>query len=196
MLGHDAVTLIKEFNYRGSLEEWSNTYLLDGVTPTTPAEWKTLFDAIAASEKTCFRSTSYVVRAYGYTDASELAVASYDYKANNATIPGTAPYVQASHDKWAGDQAGWLRMRVGTNVKGKPVYLRKYFHDGFSSAANADQLDPDIKTKYVAHGNKMVDGTLPGGMKWIAKGGTVGTLPVAGPYVTTRTLKRRGRRPT
>lgn len=196
MLGHDAVTIIKEMDYRGTLEEWSNTYLLDGTTPTNPTEWKTLFDAIILSEKQCYTNLSKVIRAYGYTDESDLAIASYDYKAASATVQGTLTPAGTGTYAWAGDQAGWLRLRAGINVKGKPVYLRKYFHSGTSPNTTPDILVAGVKTAYVAHGNKMIDGTLPGGMKWIAKGGTVGTLPTASSYVTTRTLKRRGRRPT
>lgn len=192
---HDAVTIVKQMTYRGQSEEWSNTYMLDGVTPTNEGAWKALADAIIASEKTCYNAGSKVVRAYGYEADNDHAVWSYDYAAATATVPGTA--VTNTGFPWAGDQAGWLRMRAGTTSSGKPKYIRKYFHSG--GAPNSDPPDavmPSLRTAYIAHGTKMTDGTLPGQMKWIAPGGTVGTLPAASPYVTTRTLKRRGRRPT
>lgn len=192
---HDAVTIVKKMTYRGQTEEWSNTYQLDGETPNSPATWKALYDAIIATEKTCYTATSTVIRAYGYESGQDHAVDSYDYLAAGAAVPGTA--TNGSGFPWAGDQAGWLRMRAGNTSAGKPKYIRKYFHSGASSNGDpADVLVPAIKTAYVAHGVKMTDGTLPGGMKWIAPGGTVGTQPAASPYVTTRTLKRRGRRPT
>lgn len=195
MGAHDAVTIIKDMDYRGAKEEWSNTYMLDGTTPTTPTEWKALYDAIIASEKTCYVPDVRVIRAYGYVAGTDNAVDSYDYLANNQTVAGTH-VKQSTEPKWAGDQAGWLRMRAGTNVNGKPKYLRKYFHGGASQTSNSDAVTVALKNAYVGHGTLMTGGNLPGGMQWIAPGGTVGTLPAASPYVTTRTLKRRGRRPT
>lgn len=193
---HDGLTIIKTFTYRGVAEEWSNTYALDGTTPTTPAEWKTLADAVMASEKTLYRDTTVIIRAMGYESGTDAAKWSYDYLASAASVPGTSAPNPGDVVKWAGDQAGWLRMQVGNSASGKPKYIRKYFHGGHSAFADPDSVFPALKTAYIAHGTKMTNGTLPGGMKWIGPDGTIGTTPAASPYVTTRTLKRRGRRPT
>jgi hypothetical protein len=194
MPAHDAVTIVKDMTYRGKKEEWSNTYTLTGTTPTTDAAWKTLYDAIIASEKTCYGPDTRVVRAYGYVAGQDHAIHSWDYLGQNQTVAGT--WVRSTHSKWAGDQAAWLRMRIGTTDSGKPRYVRKYFHDGGGDATFPDTMASTLRTAYVAHGNKMVDGTLPGGMKWCGPGQAIGTQPAASMYVTTRTLKRRGRRPT
>jgi hypothetical protein len=193
---HDAITLIKDMTYRGVKEEWSNTYTLDGTTPTSDAEWKTLADAIIVSEKTCYLVDVRVVRAMGYVSGSDNAAWSYDYLAAAATVAGTLSTGGAEVNKWAGDQAGWLRMRVGSTGAGKPKYIRKYFHGGWSVGATPDTMGAAVVTAYLAHGTKMTNGTLPGGMQWIGPNGTIGSTPAASPYVTTRTLKRRGRRPT
>jgi hypothetical protein len=193
----DAVTIIKKFTWKGNAEEWSNTYHLDGTTPTTDAEWKTLADAIIASEKQCYHATHVVVRAYGYeSDTPEHAAWTYDYEAAAATVAGTLTI--SGSPRWAGDQAGWVRVkRVTLSAKGKPVYLRKYFHGGASNSdTDPDSVTAATKTGYTTHAGKMLDGTLPGGMVWVTPNGVNATSPAASQYVTTRTLKRRGRRPT
>lgn len=194
MGAHDAVTIVKDMPYRNAKEEWSNTYTLDGTTPSSDTEWKTLYDAIIASEKGCYGPDTRVIRAYGYVSGQDHAQHSYDYLGSNQVVQGA--WQRGSYAKWAGDQACWLRMRVGTTPAGKPRYIRKYFHDGGGSTSQPDYIAAELKTAYVTHGTKMVSGTLPGGMVWIGPDGTVGTQPAASSWVTTRTLKRRGRRPT
>jgi len=192
---HDQVTIVKDFSYRGNVEEWSNSYMLTGTTPTTDAAWKTLFDAIIASEKNCYNSATRVVRAMGYKATENFVTYSYDYKGAAQTVAG-ATNAGPNGQLWAGDQAAWLRMRVGSTATGKPKYIRKYFHGGASPLVTPDLLNPTLATAYVAHGALMVGGTLPGQMKWCGPGQVIGTAPAASPFVTTRTLKRRGKRPT
>lgn len=192
---HDQITLIKDFTYRGTLEEWSNSYSLTGTTPTTDVGWKALADQIIASEKTLYGPATRVIRAMGYTAGEDHADWSWDYLGAGTTVAGTFN-LSLADAWWAGDQAGWLRMRVGSTAAGKPKYIRKYFHGGASVTATPDVMSASLITKYVAHGAKMVDGTLPGAMKWCGPDGTVGIAASASPFVTTRTLKRRGRRPT
>lgn len=192
---HDQVTIVKDFMYRGQLEEWSNSYSLDGTTPTTDALWKALFDAIIASEKTCYISDTRVVRAMGYQAGENFVTYSYDYLGAGQSVAGTwVPPTQSM--LWPGDGAGWLRARVGSTSSGKPRYVRKYFHGGGNNTNARDIMASNLITAYVAHGTKMLDGTLPGAMKWCGPDGTIASAPSASPFVTTRTLKRRGRRPT
>lgn len=191
----DSITIIKRFTYRGSQEEWSNTYHLEGTTPTNAAGWKTLADAIITSEKSCVRSAVSFVRAYGYQAGNEHSVATVDYVAlGGALVTGTL--TQGSGAPMAGDQAAMLRCTTTKrSSKGKPVYVRKYFHGGWVDASNTDNITPQMKAALEAHGAVMIGGTLPGSMKWCAPQGEDASIPAASPYVTTRTLKRRGKRP-
>lgn len=192
---HDQITVIKNMDYRGTLEEWSNSYSLTGTTPTNDAGWKALADAIIASEKTCYRATVKAIRALGYVAGGNAAVWSYDYLGANQAVLGTLP-LATGEPQWAGDQAGWIRARTGSSASGKPKYIRKYLHGGSAPSGQPDNCSTGWKTASLAHANLMVGGTLPGTMKWCGPGGVVGTGPSTSTYVTTRTLKRRGRRPT
>ncbi len=190
------LTLVKEFQYRGKPEEWSNTYHFTGVIPGTDAEWRALAVAVHASEKTCYESGSKLVTAYGYNGLAIASVYQGDFRVGtDALTPGTL--VGAATDNlMAGDQAGWLRGHIGASIKGKKVYVRKYYHGGFTSNGLPDSITTATKNAYTAHGQVLKGGTLPGPSTWCApNAGAIGLTGVSA-FVTTRTLKRRGKRPT
>lgn len=190
----DSITLVKRFTYRDQPEEWSNTYHLDGTTPTSDAEWKTLATAIWTSEKTLVAATSVLVRAYGYVAGNEHSVSQIDYSVGTPLLPA-GTLVTTAGNKVAGDQAAWIRARVGTSSTGKKVYVRKYFHDVVVSSPDPEELLATWQTAAVAHATLMLAGSLPGGMKWVGPQGATAVEPSASRYITTRTLKRRGKRP-
>jgi hypothetical protein len=188
------VVIVKRFLYRGKEEEWSNSYsLTGGPVGGDYAGWKTLLDAIIASEKVCYRGSSAIVRGYGYADGALQSSQTIDYVAIGGTlVTGTQAGTGAQAE---GDQA--ITLRAATNkrtVKGKPIYIRKYFH-GFIRESSMDYVSTAIMAQLVTHGNKMLDGTLPGAVKWCAPDGSIANRPQASSFITTRTLKRRGRRP-
>lgn len=192
-----SVTLIKKFTYRANnSEEWSNRYYLTGAIPASSAAWKTLFDALIAQEKTVFRSTSVVVRAYGYDtdDISPTSVASFDYAAAGATVAGT---LAGSGVAFAGDQAQLLEWKTDRlSTKGKPIYLRKYFHDGLVAVGGGDAVLAGYRTTVLALGTKLMDGSFLDARTLRSRTHSDTILATSSPlYVTTRTLKRRGRRP-
>lgn len=191
-----SLTIIKQFTYRGKLEEWSNTYHFKGTTPSNDAGWKTLADAVIAEEKKVYSSAHKVVRAYGYEAGNEHSVAQIDYSAAPLTpIPGTFVNNDSTIKMQAGDAAAWLRAKTpnrGSN--GKWIYIRKYFHGVY--AGEDGTVLAQQKTAYVALGTTLLGGTLPGSFVWCGPQGADGSAPAASTYVTTRTLKRRGKRPS
>lgn len=201
------LTVIKRFSYRGNAnEEWSNSYALTGTTPADAAAWRTLFDALVLQEKTLYPATCSVVGGYGYdqvpVDKGDHAIWSVDLTvAPNAVVAGT--YAGAGR-AIAGDQAGWIRWGLDRyNTLGKRVYLRKYFHGGMAATNNPDLLEPSWSSALTAFGAKMWDGSFAGGRKICSPpnrklgldGGEVPIGSATSPYLTTRTLKRRGKRP-
>lgn len=189
-----SITTIKRFLYRGNQEEWSNTYHFTGTTPANDAAWKTLADALIAQEKTMFGIQQTFVRAYGYAPGNEHSVAQIDYVAlGGALVIGTGTGI--SGNAAPGDAAFMIRGKVGTSSTGKSVYVRKYFHGAIVTSANSDNVSTEQKTAAAAFGAKLIDGTLPGSFKWCSPQGTVPAAVTALPFVTTRTLKRRGKRP-
>lgn len=189
-----SITLIKRFTYRGQAEEWSNTYHFNGTTPANAAAWKTLADALKTQEATCLPPGHVYVRAYGYDAGNEHSVAQIDYVAlGGALVEGSL--ITAGLTKLPGDAAVQLRAFVGQSSTGKKVYIRKYFHGAVVDPSAPDTVQANQKAALLAFGGKLLDGTLPGSFKWAGPQGADASLPQVPPWVTTRTLKRRGKRP-
>jgi hypothetical protein len=203
------LTVIKRFTYRGDAnEEYSNTYALTGSTPTDSTAWRTLFDALVTQEKTLYKNDVFVIGGYGY-DHLELdadgdswrtptAIWAVDLTvAPNAPVAGTGVY--GSTYALSGDTSNWIRWGLNRmNTKGKRVYLRKYFHPGYADATqpHLDNSSPGWVTAADAFGTKLTDGSFASGRLITDHLGTSIVGHAVGPYVTTRTLKRRGKRPS
>lgn len=186
-----SITIVKKFTYRGLAEEWSNKYHFSGPVPADTAAWKTLADAIIAAERPCVSSVTTFVRAYGYAAGNDFSVAQIDYTLAPAVVLAGS-YSTGGQVPSPGDVAAWVRWYTGASANGKKIYCRKYFHDVYTSAA--DQLATAQKTAMVTYAGKMIDGTLPNGVKYCGPQGAVLSNPAVGSFVTTRTLKRRGKR--
>lgn len=193
------ITIVKSMFYRANpAEEWSNTYAFSGPTPTDATAWRALFDALVAEEKKVYVNDSKVVGAYGYSRIpvhGDHAIWSVDMNVSpNTPVAGTAS--KASGTTMAGDQASWIRWGLDRySSTGKRVYLRKYFHSGMIAATGGDQLDAAYRTALLAFGTKMRDGTFLGSRVLVDKDGNQSIGVGNSTYVTTRTLKRRGKRP-
>jgi hypothetical protein len=190
-----SLVIVHKFTYRDLPEEWSNKYHFTGTTPATRAAWKTLADAVIAAEKlTQYPATSFV-RAYGYEAGNEISVAQIDY-----SVPPDSPAVVGTYAgsgrKTSGDVAATVRWWTGAyNSRGKKIYCRKFFHGIDASTSDADEVDPTHSTALATFAAKMIDGTLPGSAKYSGPQGATLSAPRVDPYLTTRTLKRRGKRP-
>lgn len=191
------LVVIKRFPYRGdSTEEYSNKYLLTGDTPASSADWRNLFNALAAQEKTLYPSLVEIIRGYGYDSPDEDATAVWSVDltvspntpiAGNYTVGGT---------RCPGDAAVWVRWGLDRfNSKGKRIYLRKYFHPAYSDGTTYDQVHSAWVTAANAFGAKLQDGTFSAGRTITDHLGTALVGHASCTYVTTRTLKRRGKRP-
>lgn len=203
------ITVIKRFTYRGNAtEEYSNTYWLTGAAPSTDASWRALFDAIVLTEKAIYPSGTVVARGYGYNDdtghkpgdegAVAPAVYVLDLVAAAATVPGTL--VVSGLIANPGDTAVWARWKTSrvTSPGGKAIYVRKYYHPTYSvSSGSPDTVLALQRTALLAHAAKLWDGTLNAASQKITTCGRSDVIvgANASTYITTRTLKRRGKRP-
>jgi hypothetical protein len=190
-----SLTLIKQFDYRGLPEEWSNTYHFKGVaTPSTDAGWREVMLNFWFLEREVIQPSSKLVRGYGYTAGNEHSVAQLNFedvdnsdKLGNNTDAGV---------NMAGDQAVWIRAKIGTSSSGKKVYIRKYYHDVPLGATGGDNIYPTTVPKLQQLAETLTDGNMQGGAVWCGPQAEDPSLPFAPNFPTTRTLKRRGKRPT
>lgn len=192
-----SITIVKRFPYRGdTMEEFSNKYHFSGDVPGDDAAWKTLADAIIAAERPMLPASVSFVRAYGHEAGNEFAVATIDYTAPPLT-PVAGTLAVSGVAKAPGDAAFWVRWRTAhKNSRGKWIYLRKYFHGVLIGTTDGDIVATQQKAAAEAYAPKMTDGSLPGGVKICGPQGAVAGPAAVSTYTTTRTLKRRGKRPS
>lgn len=189
----------KRFIYRGNPdEEWSNKYWLTGTPPTTSAAWQTLFDQLVSAEKQVYTAQSHVVGGIGYDDDTPKAHAvwSVDYRESGTPIAGTLPVVVGN--AFAGDQAGMLELRTERkSTRGKWIYLRKFIHSGAIDPSDPDKIDTGQLAAMQIFAGQLMNGVGSGGhvLRSQKQVETLAEYRVS-PYVTTRTLKRRGKRPS
>lgn len=189
------LTVVKRFTYRGdNTEEWSSGYVFKGVPPTTSAQWDSLRATVVALELPILSDETFVVRVTGHTSTDPGAIAAYEF---DYTVPGPPPqgtFVGTGGVRMAGDQAAvveWLTDRKTS--KGKPIYLRKYFHGAFSSPSNPDSIETAWLTAAATYAGGFT-ATLPwGGLTNPAATATVVSSKIL-PFTTTRTLEKRGKR--
>ena len=193
------IVINKRFTYRGDPNEvFSNKYWLTGAPPGPSSEWRTLFDSLVAGETGCYVPQVKVIGGYGYADNADNAqsIWSVDLTALGTEVPGRLTAAQGI--QYAGDQAGMLEWQTDRkNSRGKWIYLRKFFHGGITHYTNADEIAPEALTAYEAWGTVLRDGGGQAGGRKIRsqkQDENVQTMH-ASKWVTTRTLKRRGKRP-
>lgn len=194
------LTVVKKFPYRGdSNEEYSNTYMLTGATPADSTAWRALFDALVVEEKKLYPAAVTVVAGYGYDEVpvtGTSAVWSVDMTVSpNSPVAGT---FAGGGQQMPGDAAVYIRWGLDRlNTKGKRIYLRKYIHPAMQSTT-VGQTDQPIAawvTAAAAFGAKLDDGSFTASRRITDKLGTATVGHAVGTYITTRTLKRRGKRP-
>jgi len=193
------LTINKRFTYKATNEEWSNSYALSGTTPADSTAWRTLFDALVAEEKKLYKSLVSVVGGYGYAgipDTGDSAIWSVDLTvAPNTPVIGSLTGAMVAGP---GDTAAWVRWGLNrfTSPGGKRIYLRKYFHPAYLTGGDdAETLHSSWVTAAAAFGAKMRDGSFASSRTIVDKDGNVPIGHAVAPYATTRTLKRRGKRP-
>jgi len=188
---------IKSFTYRGVAgEEFSSAYHFKGPPPADSASWSQLATDVWTCESKIYGPDVHLVRAYGYNDDAENAqhVWSNDY-----TAGGTGPGIPGSRllaNNMAGDQAACVWWRTARyNSRGKPIYLRKYIHAGVIVPPDGLNVTYDTElTNFAGSAAGTGIQSVHGGLRSRSHDESVQAAGVI-PWVTTRTLKRRGKRP-
>lgn len=191
------IVVNKAFTYRGDTdEEWSNKYFLSGPIPASDTEWRTLFDQVCQLECTVYNPGVKIVSGYAYADDADDAQAVWgvDLTLTSQEVPGTLAVASTEH--MAGDQAGlvwWKTSRRST--KGKPIYLRKYYHGGGTQGTTGDQISPTCLTAYNVLASALQGGGWGGARVLRSQKFSESLVQAQGSeWVTTRTLKRRGKK--
>lgn len=190
-----SITLVKRFTYRDTLEEFSNTYHFNGTIPLNDAAWLALADAMILAEKPTVQASVSWVRAYGYEPGNEHSIWQHSYDGPPSTAQVGTMALGTQRDV-PGDIAVTVRWYTGQiNSRGKKIYCRKYLHGAVAHISDIDEVGAQQKTAMQTWAAKLIDGTLPGSFKYCGPQGATLSSPSVNAYLTTRTLKRRGKRP-
>jgi len=190
------LTMRKSFTYRDQREEWVNVYHLD-VVPPSSADWSALFSAVWDLEKVFLGIDVQLEGATGH-ESGEPPVLVWEYDqpppgeggSAGSFVPGAQEYGTP------GDAAGWVRWGTDLkNTRGKPVYLRNYYH-GMFTTGDPDRIAPGQITGLGALGAAFQAGITTGGRTYRRTGPNHGSPQShkVSDFITTRTLKRRGAR--
>jgi hypothetical protein len=190
------VVLYKTFTWRGEVEEWGNTYHFVGDAPSTPSAWRGLVDALVTLEKTVLDYQVSIERAICYEDTDHSSVYSYDLSAFSGVVAGTFNSTAESCDKQEGGTSYMARWDTGRrSSKGKPIYLRKYWHPAIN-----DEGSPDaVASALLALVGTFASDVISSSGSWPGLAGPDGVAPVGHlglPYTNYRDLRKGRRRPT
>jgi hypothetical protein len=191
-----SIRLNKSFPYRGVPEIYSNTYHFTGTAPTSDANWDALIDALVVAEKATHSSETTIVYASCYTADHTPAAHTRDFN-NSPDTPVAGTFVfspSAGNVMSAGDAAVWVRWKTDhRDSRGHQVYVRNYFHH--VAVAPPDTVAAAQKTAFQTFGAAMVTGFISGAYKLSDLQGHAVSTPTVPSFITTRTLKRRGKSP-
>jgi len=189
------IVTVKRFTFRDRDEEWSNRYHFGGAAPSDAAAWRTFADGLISAERLILRGDTKIVRALCYEDTDNDSVYTYNLALFGGEVTGADPMTPPD-DYMPGDVASWIRWDTGRRTStGKPIYLRKYFHNAGKKSGTTDQIDDGTKAAMETFAADCVSGLTGGFVIADSPSGDAVSDPVVSLYLTTRTLKRRGRRP-
>lgn len=172
------LSVLKRCPFRGGIQHFSNTYYYEGALPNTASvDLEGLADKVVAIEKANHgNQTTFVqVRLWSAdgTPAENEMIVDKPLTGTGAKTPFTA------QDR---ERAYLIQFRAGVDSRGRPVYLRKWFH--FMAAAfgtgtltndNMSQITPlsaEMQAGLVAIGEQLAEisqNSIP--MQLVAKSG-------------------------
>lgn len=192
------IILVKRGTWRGAAEEWSNGYCVQGTMPADKAAAETMALGLHKAEDP-FYVGSQLVQWYFYEDTGEKTTVKYGKDLRGAPIASDSNSGKAMDTTLSAlqlEQVSHIRGQAGYTEKGRPRYVHKFFHGAIAKSGSNNDKIAWATTGLEAKLAKFTDGTLPGGIKVCRPDGMVCETFTADPFVGTRTLKRRGKRPS
>jgi len=123
-MGRMGVSITKSCSFRGAAQEFSNTYYYEFGTAATATIGDQLIDLIVALEKPMHSPAITFVRARAWS-AGGTAAENNTLATKNLSGAGTGPAELTTMDR---ERAFLVRFRAGSDSRGRPVYLRKWWH--------------------------------------------------------------------
>lgn len=167
------ISITKTMNFRGAPQEFSNVYYYDGLSGTpTETEGNALIDELVTKEKTIHSSLVTFVRGRIWLQAGSAAANVMISQKNVSGVGSKAgvPYFDR-------ERAFLFRLRAGSDSRGKPVYLRKWYHSfgALSASVTVSQNILENGTAFTSSERASLVAALPA-IGTCGSGGTLGTL--------------------
>lgn len=125
------ITITKSVLFRGVQQEFHNTYHYELLGAQT-GPYESLVDELVTTEKTFHSSDVSFKRAAVWSAGGSIAQNQMVFQ---KTLTGTGG--QSVNIRMDRERAVLIRWRAGVDSRGKPVYLRKWYHSCGSFAGNA-----------------------------------------------------------
>jgi hypothetical protein len=117
------VSITKSTPFRNSVQEFSNVYYYDVGSVPTVTQAEGIIDNIVTIEKTFHASGVTFVRGRCWTETGNKATNEMITQKNLSGVGNQS--TASAMDK---ERAVLFRLRAGTDTRGNPVYLRKWYH--------------------------------------------------------------------
>lgn len=157
-----SIRVVKQFNYRGTLRNFSNRYHFSASAPSDSTHWTTLSDAVVTAEKAIYLPIidggAKILETIGYAGGSEVPVFTKAY-----TTDGTGGWT--TQLPATGDSAALVRYSTSDrSSKNHPVYCFNYYHAPQTTGTQlqADQLNATQKTAMQTYASAWVTGFSDG----------------------------------
>lgn len=191
-----SIVIVKAFTYRDAYEEFSNRYhLTQAALPPDKAGWTQVATDFINAERPTVPSSVSFVRAYAYKPGVEHSIEQIDFATPGPAPVGSLAGLPATH-YMPGDVAATIRWDTGeVNSRGKRIYCRKYMHGVYRSVDDADELHATQLQAMQTFAGVIIAKGFNYATGYCGPQGATLKTPIVDKYLTTRTLKRRGKRP-
>lgn len=119
------VSITKTFSFRGAAQEFSNTYYYETPLPVIASVATGLIDAVVALEKPMHGSQVTFLRGRCWTTGGTKAE---NNMLADKPLSGTGTAGTGGGSSLDRERAFLVRFRAGNDSRGRPVYLRKWWH--------------------------------------------------------------------
>jgi hypothetical protein len=185
--------VVVQFSYRGTDEEWSQGYHIADAW-VDEADFRATMDSFRVEMANVVSERTTFLRFIGYQDRSLPHDFVYDISGSGLT----GAFDTTGLTPMPGDTAAWVRWPIARrSTRGKPIYLRKYFHDVYATEdLNPDALANNQRLAMDDFGDNARTGVWDGHVIADRLGATTTVRDINDNsiWLTTRTLEKRGRR--
>jgi hypothetical protein len=136
------VSITKSTSFRGIQQEFANTYYYQTPLPITQTTAEGLIDAVVAIEKPMHSTAVNFVRGRAW---SAGGTPQENEQLAQKNIGGAGTNVNGPSTKIDKERAFLVRARAGNDSRGRPVYLRKWWHLDVTAVASQQISDAQLQ---------------------------------------------------